>query len=70
MHFQERPSLLERQQAMKLTSKDLPFHEISYTFKQSKFGLNCPMHESNPEKTKDFAVLYRERIYYLGSEEG
>jgi YHS domain-containing protein len=31
----------------------------------SKFGVNCPICPTNPIKTKEFAVLYRERIYYL-----
>lgn len=65
-HFQMRPDLLERQQAQKLTLKELPtYEERSYTYKQSKFGFNCPINPTNPIKTKNYAVLYRERIYYL-----
>ena len=68
-HFPERRSLIERNLATALSAKDLPFHEQSFTYKQSKFGKNCPMHQAAPAKTKDFAVLYRERIYYPGSAE-
>jgi hypothetical protein len=69
-YFPQRDSLIERNLAMPLSAKDLPFYEESFTYKQSKFGMNCPMHQANPAKTKDFAVLYRERIYYIGSAEG
>jgi adenylate/nucleoside-diphosphate kinase len=69
-HFQMRPDLLERQQAQKLTVKELPtYEERSYTYKQSKFGVNCPIYPTNPIKTKNHAVLYRERIYYLSDGE-
>jgi len=57
--------LLEREQAIPLTMKELPFYEQSYTFKISKFGMNSPLSPSNPVKTRSHAVLYRERIYYL-----
>jgi hypothetical protein len=26
--------------------------------------LNCPINPSNPSKTREFSVLYRDRIYY------
>ena len=69
-HFQMRPDLLERQQAQKLTVKELPTYEQrSYIYKQSKFGVNCPLCPTSPIKLKDHAVLYRERIYYLSSAE-
>jgi len=65
-----RPDLLERQQAQKLTVKELPTYEQrSYIYKQSKFGVNCPLCPTSPIKSKDHAVLYRERIYYLSSAE-
>lgn len=35
----------------------------------SKFGVNSPISPSNPIKVKDYAVLYRERIYYLSDED-
>jgi len=63
-HFQLRQSLIERQQVKVIGSKNLKFYEESFTYKQSKFGLNCPINQAFPENTKDFAVLYRERIYY------
>jgi signal recognition particle GTPase len=66
-HFEFRPSLIEKQQAKAIDAKNLGFYEESFTYKQSKFGLNCPLHQSNPEKTKKFATLYRERIYYPAS---
>jgi len=44
----------------------LPFYEQSYFYKQSKFGKNSPLNISNPVKSRKYAVLYRERIYYLG----
>jgi adenylate/nucleoside-diphosphate kinase len=64
-----RPDLIERQQAQPLTEKELPFYEQSYQYKQSKFGRNSPLQLSNPVKERRFAVLYRERIYYLASSE-
>ena len=68
-NFQLRPDLIERQQAQPLTEKELPFYEMSYQYKQSKFGVNSPLSLSNPVKERRFAVLYRERIYYLASSE-
>jgi len=67
--FQMRPDLIEKQQARVLKAKELPFYEMSYTYKQSRFGRNSPLSLSNPVKNRDFAVLYRERIYYLSDEE-
>ena len=65
-NFQQRPDLIERQQAQKLALKELPTYEVrSYIYKQSKFGLNSPITPTNPVKSRDYAVLYRERIYYL-----
>jgi len=64
-HFQMRPDLIERQQAQALTIAEVPFYEKSYSYRQSKFGRNCPLAMSNPKKVRDHAVLYRERIYYL-----
>lgn len=69
LFFPERNSLIERNLVQPLSAKDLPFYEESFTYKQSKFGVNCPMHQAAPAKTKEFACLYRERIYYLGSAE-
>ena len=68
-HFELRENLLEREQALALSSKELPLYETSFTYKQSKFGLNSPLSLSNPIKTREHAVLYRERIYYLSSPE-
>jgi len=68
-NIQKRPDMIERQQAQPLTEKELPFYEQSYQYKQSKFGRNSPLNISSPSKSRQFAVLYRERIYYLGSKE-
>ena len=66
-HFQMRPDLIERAQAQALAPKDLPLYEQkSYIYQPSKFGPFCPIAQSNPVKSRDHAVLYRERIYYLG----
>ena len=37
----------------------------SYIYQPSKFGPYSPISQSNPVKSRDHAVLYRERIYYL-----
>jgi len=68
-HFQMRPDLIERQQAQPLSEKELPFYEESYQHKQSKFGRNSPLSISNPVKSRQYAALYRERIYYLSDAE-
>jgi len=44
-------------------------YEKSYTYKQSKFGEYSPISLFNPTRTKNHAVLYRERIYYLSDAE-
>ena len=31
--------------------------------------MNCPINQSNPQKTREFSVLYRERIYYPSNSE-
>jgi len=64
-----RHDLVEREQAQPLKVKEVKFYECSYTYKPSKFGVNSPLSPYNPIKTKDFAVLYRERIYYLANHE-
>jgi adenylate/nucleoside-diphosphate kinase len=66
--IQLRTDLIEREQAQKLKLSEVKFYEDSYTYKHSKFGLNSPLDQFNPMKTKEFAVLYRERIYFLGSK--
>lgn len=43
---------------------EVSFYEKSYKYKVSKFGVNSPINPFNPSKTKKFAVLYRERIYF------
>jgi len=75
--FQMRQDLIERQQAKPLAHKKIPdrpktfleTHENSFTYRQSKFGRHSPLSPSNPVKTRDHAVLYRERIYYLADSD-
>ena len=66
-HIQFRPDLIEREQAQPLKEAEVTYYERSYTYKHSKFGLNSPITPYNPIKTKKFAVLYRERLYFLSS---
>lgn len=66
-HIQYRPSLIEREQAQPLKEAEVPYYERSYTYKHSKFGLSSPITPHNPIKTKQFAVLYRERLYFLSN---
>ncbi len=67
--FFERDNIIERDLAVALEPKEVPFYEKSHIYKHSKFGLNCPVNMNNPRKTKRHAVLYRERIYFPGSDE-
>lgn len=68
-----RPDLIEREQTRPLSNKPIPdrpktllqTYEDSFTYKQSKFGRHSPISPSCPVKTREYAVLYRERIYYL-----
>jgi len=64
-----RKDLIEREQAQELLSKDVKFYEESFTWKHSKFGLSSPITQFNPRKTKQFTVLYRERLYFLGNQD-
>lgn len=64
-----RKDLIEREQAQELLSKDVKFYEESFTWKHSKFGLSSPITQFNPRKSKQFTVLYRERLYFLGSQD-
>jgi adenylate/nucleoside-diphosphate kinase len=66
--MQLRGNLIEREQAIILRPTEVKFYEESFTYKHSKFGLSSPLTPFNPQKSKQFAVLYRERIYFLGSE--
>ena len=66
--IQHRADLIEREQAQFLKLSEVKFYEESYTYKHSKFGLTSPITQFNPYKTKEFAVLYRERIYFLNSK--
>lgn len=66
--MQLRDDLIEREQAQILKPNEVKFYEESFTYKHSKFGLSSPLTPFNPKKTKNFAVLYRERIYFLGSQ--
>ena len=68
-NFLRRDDLIEKQLAQPLKLKELPFYEQSYTYQQSKYGINCPIQPSNPSKTRENAILYRERIYYPSSPE-
>jgi adenylate kinase family enzyme len=69
LHFENRKSYIERELAEALKPAEVKFYEQSYNFRQSKFGPHCLVNLANPIKTKKFAVLYRERIYFPGSEE-
>ena len=64
-HIKYRKDLIESAQAIAIPPKEVKVYEASYTYKQSKFGVNSPISPYNPKKVKDHAVLYRERIYYL-----
>lgn len=66
--MQLRTDLIEREQAQPLKLNEVKFYEESFTYKHSKFGLSSPLSPFNPHKTKEFAVLYRERLYFLGSQ--
>lgn len=68
-HLKYRTDLIEREQAIVLLPADVKKYETSYTYRHSKFGLNSPISPFFPTKTKEFAVLYRERIYFLSSKE-
>ena len=68
-HIKFRKDLVERAQAVAIKPEDVKVYEQSYTYKHSKFGLNSPISPFNPRKTKQFAVLYRERIYFLSDKE-
>ena len=68
-HIKYRKDLIERAQAVPLKAKEVPVYEKSYTYKQSKFGVNSPINLFNPRKTKEFAVLYRERVYFPADQE-
>lgn len=62
--IKNRHDLIEREQTEALMPVEVPFYEKSYRYKVSKFGVNSPINPFNPSKTKKFAVLYRERIYF------
>jgi len=68
-HLKYRCDLIEREQAQILPKANVTKMEKSYTYKHSKFGLNSPISPFFPTKTKDHAVLYRERIYFLSNKE-
>lgn len=67
--MQLRKDLIEREQAEELRNKDVKFYEESFTWKQSKFGLSSPITQFNPRKSKKHTVLYRERLYFMGSQD-
>jgi hypothetical protein len=69
LHFERRHNYIERELAESLKPEEVAAFERSYTFKHSKFGVHCPVNLASPEKTKQHAVLYRERLYFPGSEE-
>jgi len=52
-----------------LKPEEVTFYEQSYIYKHSKFGINSPISLSNPTKTKNYTVLYRERLYFPANEE-
>ena len=68
-HFKYRKNLIEREQVIELTPAEVPVYEASYTFKQSKFGTLSPITPYNPSKSKDFAALYRERIFFFSNKD-
>lgn len=64
-----RDDLIEREQCSDLKPAEVKHFEKSYTYKHSKFGISSPITPFNPEKSKNFTVLYRERIYFMANEE-
>jgi hypothetical protein len=68
-HMQYRADLIERELCTKLPASEVKHYEASYTYKHSKFGTSSPLSPFNPIKTKNFAVLYRERIYFPADED-
>jgi len=63
-HIKYRKDLVERAQAVPVKPAEVEVYEASYTYKHSKFGCNSPLSPFNPQKTKEFTVLYRERLYF------
>lgn len=66
--MQLRKDLIEREQAIVLKPAEVKFYEESFTYKHSKFGLSSPLTPFCPQKNKQFTVLYRERLYFLGDK--
>lgn len=68
-NFINRKDIIERQLAQPLKGKEVTNFEKSYNYKHSKFGINSPLQLAHPVKTKEHAVLYRERIYFPGDSD-
>lgn len=67
-HIKHRKDLIERAQAVAIKPEEVATYMQSYTYRQSKFGDNSPITPFNVRKTKQYSVLYRERIYHLSSK--
>lgn len=74
----ERANMLERAQTYKLvpypdpenfTVNRLNLFEVSYNYRQSRYGDRNPLTMLNIPHLREYPLVYRNRIYYLNSEE-
>jgi adenylate/nucleoside-diphosphate kinase len=50
----------------------LPAEDVAYfekVYKPSKFGYNSAVYQSNPFKTSEHSLIYRDRLFYFSNEE-
>jgi hypothetical protein len=71
-NLQFRKDMIERKLAFSVPSEEykdtkISMYEKSYQYKHSKFGVNSSLSLSNPAKSKKFAAVYRERIYFFSN---
>ena len=68
-NIEKRNSMFERAQIINLTAQEVPFYERSYVYKLSKYGPNSLFNVSNPFKSKEHSLIYRDKIYFFPSAE-
>ena len=63
--------MFERLQIYDLNPWDVARYERCYLYQPShKFGYNSPLNISHPQKNREHAVLYRDKIYYFRQQGG
>ena len=68
-YIEDRNSMFERSQIVDLKAAEVKFYENSYLHQLSKYGYKTLFDIGKPDMTKEFSLLYRDRLYFFSDQD-